>query len=233
MQTHDELEIVIDDEKCEISFEGPKDQFEEAMMSFRKQLNAMSNRILNLQPKVLEMLEDEMDEMAKVLERNGVEAVFVLNVGDQVAEVVATSSAIAENIAELLGKLVVEVEDNSLIILSTQQWRELCTVIEDECQVRMRGSKWGDTWILGFAENVKKAMAKIENFIDESTVGKEEFKCHKSMRRFLIEQRKDEIKSIQQKLEQFQIKIKACDREEDRGKCGSGRELRWRRPGVR
>ena len=219
MQTHDELEIVMDDENGEISFEGPKDQFKEAMMSFRKQLNAMSNRILNLQPKVLEILDDEIDEVAKVLEQNGVEAVFVLSIDDQVAEVVGASSAHAQNAAELVGKLVVEekvqVEDESLFILKTQKWRELCTVIQDECQVRMRRNQWSDTWILGFAENVKQATAKIETFVDENTVRKEEFKCHKSMRRFLIEQRKDEIKSIQQKLEQFQIKIEACDREED------------------
>ena len=118
-------------------------------------------------------------------------------------------------IPKMVVKEKFKVGDESLFLLKTQKWRELCTVIEDECQVHMRRNQWTDTWILGSAENVKKAMAKVEKFVDENTVRKEEFKCDKSMRGFLVEQRKDEIKSIQQKLEQFQVKIEKCDREED------------------
>ena len=206
-QTHDELEIVMDDENGEISFEGPKDQFKEAMMSFRKQLDAISKQIVILNPKAIEILKDEMDEVAKEFERNGVEAVFVLNIDDQVAEVVGASSAHAQIANDLVKKLVVretvEVEDKSLILLKKQNW------IQKNYKVRMQRNRADGTWkLVGLRENVKKAKAEMMKIADDNKVKKIKFKCPTSTRRFLVEQREEEIKLIEQKLEQFQVKIK-------------------------
>ena len=167
----------------------------------------VSKRILNLQPKVLEILDDEIDEVAKEFERNGIEAVFVLNIDDQVAEVVGASPAHAQNANDLVKKLVVretvEVEDKSLILLKEQNW------IQKNYKVRMQINRADGTWkLMGLRENVKKAKAEMMKIADDNKVKKIKFKCPTSTRRFLVEQRQEEIKSIEQKLEQFQVKIK-------------------------
>ena len=100
-------------------------------------------------------------------------------------------------------------------LLTREQFKRLRKQIEDECQVRIHREQSGDRWILGSAENVRKAVEIVKRFVDENRVRKEKFKCLSSMRRFLVEQRKDEIKSIEHKLKKFRVKIEECDREED------------------
>ena len=211
MQKHCDLEIVMDAEEGEISFEGPKEQFKEAMISYRKQINAMSSRILNLKPKIIEILGDKMAMVTEAFEKNGIEAVFVI--GDETTEVVGTSAEQVRRASDLVSGLVVEekvsVEDESRSLLQTREWRQFCSQMEEACQVKMRSNDWGDTWILGVVGNVKEVKENVEGFVEENTVRETQFSCaSKATRRFLQEQRSDAIKKIKEDLKEFQVEIK-------------------------
>ena len=109
-----------------------------------------------------------------------------------------------------------KIPKETMQLLTREQISRLGKQIKGECQVRTHKDKnSGDRWILGSAENVRKAVEKVEIFVNENRVREREFKCLSSMRRFLVEQGKDETKLIEQKLKQFRVKIKKSNREED------------------
>ena len=116
-------------------------------------------------------------------------------------------------VSHLISGLVVEekvaVKGESRSLLRTEEWRQFCSQMERNFQVKLRLNFRKDTCILGVVRNVKEVKKGVEEFLEENTVRKTQFICaSRAMKRFLQEQRRDDIEKIKEDLKEFQVEIK-------------------------
>ena len=206
-----ELEIKINTEGEEIYFEGPQPQFTEATMKFYKQMADMVEKKLTLSVSILEILNsDEGLQTVKCeLERNNVEAVFVI---EKDATIVGSSAAHANNAAGLVNKLTVEekvqVDEKSKHLLKSSEWLRLCGEM-NQTAVRVRRDNWNDTYVAGFRDDVTEVIKKLNTFLENNCIREESFVCTSDiMRRYLLELRQEDLRTIENQLKDFVVSIK-------------------------
>ena len=205
-----ELEIKFDTEAEEIYFEGPQPQFIEATMKFHKLEMEMVEKKLNVSKNILEVLGTDkgIQRVKCELEKNNVEAVLVI---DNEARIVGTSAAQADKAASLVSKLTLEekvlVDDRSKHLLKTPEWRQLCNALNIEVIHVYRNNR-SDTFIAGFREDVMESMKEVNNYLENNCIRTERFTCpSKLVRRYLNELRKEDLRSIETQLVDFEVKI--------------------------
>ena len=213
-----ELEIKINTEGEEIYFEGPQPQFTEATMKFYKQMADMVEKKLTLSVSILEILNsDEGLQTVKCeLERNNVEAVFVI---EKDATIVGSSAAHADNAARLVNKLMVEekvqVDEKSKHLLKSSEWLKLCGEMH-QTAVRVRRDNWNDTYVAGFRDDVTEVIKKLNTFLENNCIREESFLCTSDiMRRYLLELRQEDLRTIENQLKDFVVSIKKGNDNDD------------------
>ena len=206
-----ELEIKIDTEAEEIYFEGPQPQFLEATMKFHKQYSGMVEKKLSLSKNILEILslDEGLEKVKCELEKNNVEAVFVI---DSEARIIGTSAAHADKAASLVSKMTseekVRVDANSQHLLKTTEWGQLCEQLNTISTVRVHRNNWNDTYVSGFREDVHEAMKTLTTYLDDNCIREEQMKCSsKLVRKYLSELRQDDLFSIEVQLKDYEVKI--------------------------
>ena len=210
-----ELEIKINTEGEEIYFEGPQPQVTEATMKFYKQMADMVEKKLTLSVSILKILNsDEGLQTVKCeLERNNVEAVFVI---EKDATIVGSSAAHADNAARLVNKLMVEekvqVDEKSKHLLKSSEWLRLCGEM-NQTAVRVRRD---DTYVAGFRDDVTEVIKKLNTFLENNCIREERFLCTSDfMRRYLLELRQEDLRTIENQLKDFVVSIKKGKDDDD------------------
>ena len=213
-----ELEIKFDTDGEEIYFEGPQPQFIEATMKFYKHMSDMVEKKLTLSDSILEILNsDEGLQTVKCeLERNNVEAVFVI---EKDATIVGSSAAHANNAARLVNKLMVEekvqVDEKSKHLLKSSEWLRLCGEM-NQTAVRVRRDNWNDTYVAGFRDDVTEVIKKLNTFLKNNRIEEERFVCGSDiMRRYLLELRQEDLRTIENQLKDFVVSIKKGKDDDD------------------
>ena len=210
-ETNKELEIKLNPEGEEIYFEGPPPQFKEAITKFYKQMSDVVEKTLTLSDRILEVLgsDEGLKKVKCELENSNVEAVFVI---DKDAKIVGTSAAHADNAAKLVNKLMLEekvqVDGKSKYLLKSAEWRRLCDEINTETSVRIHRNNWNDTYVAGFRNDVMDVMKKLNSFLESNCIRDERFVCSSQIvRRYLAELRQEDLRSIENRLKCFELKI--------------------------
>ena len=206
-----ELEIKINTEGEEIYFEGPQPQFIEATMKFEKQMADVVEKKLTLPNSILEILvsDEGLQTLKCELERNNVEAVLVI---EKDTTIVGSSAAHADNAVRLVNKLMVEekvqVDEKSKHFLKSSEWLRLCDEM-NQTTVRVRRDNWKDTYVAGFCDDVTEVMKKLNNFLENDCIREERFLCPSDfMRRYLLELRQGDLRTIENQLKDFVVSIK-------------------------
>ena len=213
-----ELKIKINTEDEEIYFEGPQPQFIEATMRFEKQMADVVEKKLTLPNSILEILvSDEGLQTVKCeMERNNVEAVLVI---EKDTTIVGSSAAHADNAVRLVNKLMVEekvqVDEKSKHFLKSSEWLRLCDEM-NQTTVRVRRDNWKDTYVAGFCDDVTEVMKKLNNFLENDCIREERFLCPSDfMRRYLLELRQGDLRTIENQLKDFVVSIKKGKDDDD------------------
>ena len=203
-----ELKIKINTEDEEIYFEGPQPQFIEATMKFEKQMADVVEKKLTLPNSILEILvSDEGLQTVKCeMERNNVEAVLVI---EKDTTIVGSSAAHADNAVRLVNKLMVEekvqVDEKSKHLLKSSEWLRLCGEM-NQTAVRVRRD---DTYVAGFRDDVTEVIKKLNTFLENNCIREERFLCTSDfMRRYLLELRQEDLRTIENQLKDFVVSIK-------------------------
>ena len=206
-----ELEIKINTEGEEIYFEGPQPQFTEATMEFEKLIKNMVEKKVTLSVSILEILNSDkgLQTVKCELERNNVEAVLVI---EKDATIVGSSAAHANNAAGLVNKLTVEekvqVDEKSKHLLKSSEWLRLCGEM-NQTAVRVRRDNWNDTYVAGFRDDVTEVIKKLNTFLENNCIRAERFVCTSDiMRRYLLEPRQEDLRTIENQLKDFVVSIK-------------------------
>ena len=210
-----ELKIKINTVDEEIYFEGPQPQFIEATMKFEKQMADVVEKKLTLPNSILEILvSDEGLQTVKCeLERNNVEAVLVI---EKDATIVGSSAAHADNAAKVVNKLMVEekvqVDEKSKHLLKSSEWLRLCGEM-NQTAVRVRRD---DTYVAGFRDDVTEVIKKLNTFLENNCIREESFVCTSDiMRRYLLELRQEDLRTIENQLKDFVVSIKKGKDDDD------------------
>ena len=213
-----ELEIKINTEGEEIYFEGPQPQFTEATMEFEKLLQNMVEKKVTLSVSILEILNSDkgLQTVKCELERNNVEAVLVI---DKDATIVGSSAAHADNAAKVVNKLMVEekvqVDEKSKHLLKSSEWLKLCGEMH-QTAVRVRRDNWNDTYVAGFRNDVTEVIKKLNTFLKNNRIEEERFVCGSDiMRRYLLELRHEDLRTIENQLKDFVVSIKKGKDDDD------------------
>ena len=203
-----ELEIKINTEGEEIYFEGPQPQFTEATMEFEKLMKNMVEKKVTLSVSILEILNSDkgLQTVKCELERNNVEAVLVI---EKDATIVGSSAAHADNAAKVVNKLMVEekvqVDEKSKHLLKSSEWLRLCGEM-NQTAVRVRRD---DTYVAGFRDDVTEVIKKLNTFLKNNRIEEERFVCGSDiMRRYLLELRQEDLRTIENQLKDFVVSIK-------------------------
>ena len=206
-----ELEIKINTEGEEIYFEGPQPQFTEATMEFEKLMKNMVEKKVTLSVSILEILNSDkgLQTVKCELERNNVEAVLVI---EKDATIVGSSAAHADNAAKVVNKLMVEekvqVDEKSKHLLKSSEWLRLCGEM-NQTAVRVRRDNWNDTYVAGFRDDVTEVIKKLNTFLENNCIREERFLCTSDfMRRYLLELRQEDLRTIENQLKDFVVSIK-------------------------
>ena len=210
-----ELEIKINTEGEEIYFEGPQPQFIEATMKFEKQMADVVEKKLTLPNSILEILvsDEGLQTLKCELERNNVEAVLVI---EKDATIVGSSAAHADNAAKVVNKLMVEekvqVDEKSKHLLKSSEWLRLCGEM-NQTAVRVRRD---DTYVAGFRDDVTEVIKKLNTFLENNCIREESFVCTSDiMRRYLLELRQEDLRTIENQLKDFVVSIKKGNDNDD------------------
>ena len=213
-----ELEIKINTEGEEIYFEGPQPQFTEATMEFEKLLQNMVEKKVTLSVSILEILNSDkgLQTVKCELERNNVEAVLVI---EKDATIVGSSAAHADNAAKVVNKLMVEekvqVDEKSKHLLKSSEWLKLCGEMH-QTAVRVRRDNWNDTYVAGFRDDVTEVIKKLNAFLKNNRIEEERFVCGSDiMRRYLLELRHEDLRTIENQLKDFVVSIKKGKDDDD------------------
>ena len=213
-----ELEIKINTEGEEIYFEGPQPQFIEATMEFEKLLQNIVEKKVTLSVSILEILNSDkgLQTVKCELERNNVEAVLVIEKG---ATTVGSSAAHADNAAKVVNKLMVEekvqVDEKSKHLLKSSEWLKLCGEMH-QTAVRVRRDNWNDTYVAGFRDDVTEVIKKLNTFLKNNRIEEERFVCGSDiMRRYLLELRHEDLRTIENQLKDFVVSIKKGKDDDD------------------
>ena len=213
-----ELKIKINTEDEEIYFEGPQPQFIEATMRFEKQMADVVEKKLTLPNSILEILvSDEGLQTVKCeMERNNVEAVLVI---EKDTTIVGSSAAHADNAVRLVNKLMVEekvqVDEKSKHLLKSSEWLKLCGEMH-QTAVRVRRDNWNDTYVAGFRDDVTEVIKKLNTFLKNNRIEEERFVCGSDiMRRYLLELRQEDLRTIENQLKDFVVSIKKGKDDDD------------------
>ena len=206
-----ELEIKINTEGEEIYFEGPQPQFTEATMEFEKLIKNMVEKKVTLSVSILEILNSDkgLQTVKCELERNNVEAVLVI---EKDATILGSSAAHADNAAKVVNKLMVEekvqVDEKSKHLLKSSEWLRLCGEM-NQTAVRVRRDNWNDTYVAGFRDDVTEVIKKLNTFLENNCIREESFVCTSDiMRRYLLELRQEDLRTIENQLKDFVVSIK-------------------------
>ena len=213
-----ELEIKINTEGEEIYFEGPQPQFTEATMEFEKLLQNMVEKKVTLSVSILEILNSDkgLQTVKCELERNNVEAVLVI---EKDTTIVGSSAAHADNAVRLVNKLMVEekvqVDEKSKHLLKSSEWLRLCGEM-NQTAVRVRRDNWNDTYVAGFRDDVTEVIKKLNTFLENNCIREESFVCTSDiMRRYLLELRQEDLRTIENQLKDFVVSIKKGKDDDD------------------
>ena len=213
-----ELEIKINTEGEEIYFKGPQLQFTEATLKFYRQMADMVEKKLTLSASILEILNSDegLQTVNCELERNNVEAVIVIK---KDATIVGSSAAHANNAAGLVNRLTVEekvqVDEKSKHLLESSEWLKLCDEMY-QTTVRVRRDKWNDTYVAGFRDDVTEVIKKLNTFLEKNCIREESFVCTSDiMRRYLLELRQEDLRTIENQLKDFVVSIKKGKDDDD------------------
>ena len=213
-----ELEIKINTEGEEIYFEGPQPQFTEATMEFEKLIKNMVEKKVTLSVSILEILNSDkgLQTVKCELERNNVEAVLVI---EKDVTIVGSSAAHANNAARLLNMMTVEekvqVDEKSKHLLKSSEWLRLCEEM-DPTAVRVRRDNWNDTYVVGFRDDVAEVIKNLNTFLENNCIREERFVCTSDiMRRYLLEQRQEDLRTIENQLKDFVVSIEKGNDNDD------------------
>ena len=213
-----ELEIKINTEGEEIYFEGPQPQFTEATMEFEKLMKNMVEKKVTLSVSILEILNSDkgLQTVKCELERNKVEAVLVI---EKDATIVGSSAAHANNAARLVNMMTVEekvqVDEKSKHLLKSSEWLRLCEEMDPKA-VRVRRDNWNDTYVVGFRDDVAEVIKNLNTFLENNCIREERFVCTSDiMRRYLLEQRQEDLRTIENQLKDSVVSIKKGNDNDD------------------
>ena len=167
-----ELEIKLDTEAEEIYFEGPQQLFLEVTTKFHEQISGMVEKKLSLSKTILKILslDEGLEKVKCELEKNDVEAVFVI---DSEARIIGTSASHAVKAASLVSKLTLEekvlVDGNDRQLLKTTEWHQFCEQLNASSAVLVHGDNWNDTYVSGFQEDVCEAIKTLTAYLPHKT----------------------------------------------------------------
>ena len=224
-----ELEIKLDIEGEEIYFEGPLPQFTEAVMTFDKQMADMIEKELTLSENVLEVLRSDegLQALKRELENNNVEAVVAI---DKDARIVGTSVVHADNAATIVKTLMLEekvhVDEKSRYLLKLPEWRQLCGEMNTKTGVRVHRNNRNDTYVAGFRDDVTEVIKKLNTFLENNFIMNEHFVCTSDMRKYLVEFRQEDLRSIEDQLKDFAVTIEV-------GQSGDDFDISGNREGLK
>ena len=213
-----EVEIVSDEESQnpKVWLKGPKEQLDIAMDEFLEQEIGTSEKPLNLPQNVLKRLikKEGKDAIEKVLEDQKLNSVIKFNTSFEnvSASVLGNSERDAREavsrISEIAAEEKVEVDQQNVALKSRAEWTELCEEIKKETDVLIQDEHLPVTLVVGFTDDVKNSVTRLQQFVDRNSIRIEQLICpSKDVKQYIRQIRGEDLRSIETELVHDDVKI--------------------------
>ena len=216
-----DVQVDFDEENLNVGLKGPKDQLEIASQEFLEQELAVSQyaKHLELPQTVLKVLNTIKGKEAinKVLEHHILQSVIEFtrrscNSEDLSAKVLGNSDEHVEKAVIQISQIATEeklhVDEDSVALKSTPEWSELCKTIIAETGVLIQNDDLGDISVIGFTEDVRTSIKKLQLFLEKNSIRKEPVICPlEDIKQYIKENKEEDLRSIERKLVKYDVKI--------------------------
>ena len=123
------------------------------------------------------------------------------------------------NAARLGNKLMVEekvqVDEKSKHLLMSSEWLKLCDEM-NQTAVCVWRNNCNDTFVAGSHDDVTEVIKKLNTFLENNCIREERFLCTSDiMRRYLLELRQEDLRTIENQLKDFVVSIKKGKDDDD------------------
>lgn len=216
-EQYPDLEVELDEDAFQIRLVGPKKEVSKAKVTLYRTFANMRDRQLSLTHTVIKMLSSErgMTRITALLEEENIEALFWVDESDSnnpVTAVIGMSVKDATRAVELITKrtseIKIKVDKDNREVVKSPKWVNFCEQLEGTYNVHIHRSKYMDTWVAGFDDDVAKAHDQMKQFLDQNSLRTEAFCCQDDgVRRYLVEKRKEELNSIASDLAQYSVEV--------------------------
>ena len=117
--------------------------------------------------------------------------------------------------AQQLVEEKIQVDEESKHLLRSSEWLKLCDEI-NSTNVLVQGNNSNDTYVAGFRDDVTKVIKKLNTFLENNCIRAERFVCTSDiMRRYLLEPRQEDLRTIEKQLKDFVVSIKKGKDDDD------------------
>lgn len=222
-----DVEVDYDEDNIKVTLKGPIHQLTIAEDIFLEQEFATTEKSLNLLPNITKFLmtEEGKGQIEKVLKDHKYSVIKFESSEYQVSTKILgqCDEDLREAISGIAAEENIVVEECDITLKSRPEWIELCETTIRENGVTIRGKSRPVTSIVGFADAVKKAVTKLQDFVDTNLIRKDYVICQSGdVKQYIRQMRKEELRLIQEKQHQHNVKISDDEAEDDKF-CISGR----------
>lgn len=214
MQTkHSELKIILDKEKCELYFEGPREEFSDSRIRYFHIMNTITDQeTYPLQSSTINgnFVRTEPVKMyfKEKLAREKINALFFVE--DNVVKIVAANPTEFGKAKECLRKSMshdsVSVQTQDAFIFKSEKCQNLFTNLQKEGLLKIRTeTAKNSVELYGMIEAVASAKSEIESFIEIERIRGECRQISKGLVRFLSDHFSENLKGVEMKLKQSHV----------------------------
>ena len=204
---HSELEIILDKEKRELYFEGPREQFTDSKIRYFHVMNAITEEIFTLPSIIVGNIvtnEPGRKHFEAKLAREKINAKFFKEKGNAI-KIVATNSTACQKAKECLNEGIkqdrVSFQTHDAFIFESEKWMKLSKDLQEEQLLEICTEKSMNSVVLhGITEALVGAKKQIEDFIDKERIRSQSQSISIGLMRFLNDHFSEKLKGIEKRL---------------------------------
>ena len=209
-ECHQDLQVMIDLSNRNLVIKTPKGEMTSVMHYLRRRLDEIDQYAIAMTPEILDILKTKVGKRKMTDELQG----CAFNVDEKNKKVILLGRTLSETTQSrekaktvLISdrNLTVDPSDNSLI--GSQNWDDLCKKLVKRLTIRFK-RELTCIAVFGFEQDVTEAVKKMRDFLNEKKATEGRFRLDSSIhRKFFNDYYKDELREIEEELDQCRVKI--------------------------
>ena len=212
-EKYTELEVMLDVEKSELYFEGPRDQFVHAKFKYFQTIGTISEKILDLPSYIANILSTSPGNkyVDELLSQKKISAIFVIEENSAIKIVADTPQECGRAVnclCDSIREAKVQFPSGHDFIFERERWKQISENLKSQQLIRLSVNHMTNSIVLqGATCNVKKSEKELKEYIESQIIKEKLQVVSNGVARFFKSNLSKEINGIQAQLKNDQVAI--------------------------